>query len=55
MYFAFRCLPLTGPPALSEEHESWRYVRPEDINTPVRRAVHDALADLPQVCIGRLP
>jgi 8-oxo-dGTP diphosphatase len=55
MYFAFRCAPLAGPPGLSEEHESWRYVRPDDIVTPVRRAVHDALADLPQICIGRLP
>ncbi len=55
MYFAFRCLPLDGPPALSEEHETWRYVRPDEITSPVRRAVHDALANLPQVYIGRLP
>ena len=55
MFFAFRCLPLDGPPSLSEEHESWRYVRPDEITTPVRRAVHDALADFPEVCIGRLP
>jgi 8-oxo-dGTP pyrophosphatase MutT (NUDIX family) len=54
-YFAFRCRPLSGPPSLSEEHESWRYVRPDDIKTPVRRAVHDALADRPDVHIGRLP
>lgn len=54
-YFTFRCSPLTGPPTLSEEHEAWRYVRPDEITSPVRRAVHDALADLPQVCIGRLP
>jgi 8-oxo-dGTP pyrophosphatase MutT (NUDIX family) len=55
MYFTFRCSSLTRPPALSEEHESWRYVRPDDIMTPVRRAVYDALAGFPQVCIGRLP
>lgn len=55
MYFAFQCAPLAGPPSLSEEHESWRYVRPEEIASPVRRAVDDALAGYPQVCIGRLP
>lgn len=55
MYFAFRCSPLIDPPFLSEEHESWRYVRPDDITTPVHRAVRDALAGLPEVCIGRLP
>jgi 8-oxo-dGTP pyrophosphatase MutT (NUDIX family) len=55
MFFAFRCAPLAAPPSLSEEHESWRYARPEEITSPVRRAVHDALADFPQICIGRLP
>jgi 8-oxo-dGTP diphosphatase len=55
MYFAFRCSPLAGPPALSEEHETWRYVRSDEIVTPVRRAVHDALAGFPEICIGRMP
>jgi 8-oxo-dGTP diphosphatase len=54
MYFAFRCAPLTAPPSLSEEHEDWRYVHPDQIRSPVRAAVRDALADLPEVQIGSL-
>lgn len=54
MYFAFRCSPLTDAPALSEEHEDWRYVYPQRITSPVRLAVRDALADMPSVQIGRL-
>lgn len=53
MYFAFRCAPLDRPPSLSEEHDTWRYVRPEAIWSPVRAAVLDALAGLPDVQIGQ--
>ena len=54
MYFAFRCAPLTDAPALSEEHEDWRYVYPQEIKLPLRLAVRDALTDAPSVQFGRL-
>jgi 8-oxo-dGTP pyrophosphatase MutT (NUDIX family) len=54
MYFVFRCAPLAGPPSLSEEHDRWRYVFPDEIRSPIGVTVRDALARLPDLQIRRL-
>ncbi len=51
---AFRCAPLTTPPQLSEEHEAWRYMFPDDVRAPVDAIVRHALDADAAVHIRRL-
>lgn len=49
--FCFHCRPLTRPPALSAEHEAFRYTEPVHMTAKVRQMVDDALTGQ-QVRIG---
>ena len=53
--FAFRCAPLARPPVLSEEHETFRYVPPEQVPSRLSRIVADALAGGDEVRMVVLP
>jgi 8-oxo-dGTP pyrophosphatase MutT (NUDIX family) len=42
--FCFRCAPLDGTPALSPEHEAFRYATPSRAGPKLQRMIDDALA-----------
>ena len=42
--FCFRCAPLDGTPALSPEHEAFRYATPDQADPKLRWMIENALA-----------
>jgi len=54
LLLVFRCAPLAGVPALSEEHDAWQYRRAEEMWPPTDLMVRDALAPASEVRIVRL-
>jgi 8-oxo-dGTP diphosphatase len=54
-YFAFRCAPLAAPPSLSEEHDAWEYLPPDEIRPTLGVIVRDAIAGGDEPQVKRLP